>query len=406
MKTLLQINTVINSGSTGRITEEIGQVALANGWRSVIAFGRNNCTSVSEKIQIGTPWDVKIHGLQTRLFDRHGLGSRRATEKLIEQIEKIKPNVIHLHNIHGYYLNIEVLFNYLNKSSIPVVWTLHDCWPMTGHCVHFTVIGCERWKSKCYSCPQKNKYPGSIGLDRSKANYQLKKKIFTSLSKIEIVSVSSWLDGVVSESFFNIYPHRFIYNGIDLDLFKPSMQAAEIVRERYKIRNRFLLLGVATAWGEGKGLSDYKQLSVQLSANEVIVLLGLPLSLIKKLPSNIIGIPRTESKEELVALYSAADVVLNLSREETFGLTTAEGFACGTPGVVYNCTASPELITHETGFVVPQGDIAALQAVITTIKTKGKAYYTHACRLRAEQYYNKNDRYAEYIALYEQLIKK
>ena len=406
MKTLLLINTVINTGSTGRITEEIGKVAMHNGWRSVIAFGRNRSRSASENIQVGTPFDIKKHGLLTRLFDRHGLGSRRATERLIEQIEEIKPDVIHLHNIHGYYLNIEVLFNYLNKSKIPIVWTLHDCWAMTGHCVHFSEINCVRWKTVCFACPQKRNYPASVGLDRSKANHILKKKLFSSVEKMEIISVSSWLDGLVAESFLNVYPHKFIYNGIDLELFKPIKKSAESVRLKYKIKDRFFLLGVATAWSDRKGLSDYKQLSMQLMENEVIVLVGLPLSLIKKLPSNIIGIPRTESKEDLAALYSAADVVLNLSSEETFGLTTAEGFACGTPSIVYNCTASPELITPETGFIIPKGNIVALQAAISTIKTRGKAYYTQACRLRAEQYYNKNDRYAEYITLYEQLIKK
>ena len=174
MPTLLQINVVVNSGSTGRIAEEIGQTAIANGWQSYIAYGRYERPSQSKLIRIGTDWDNKLHGLQTRLFDRHGLGSAKATKELIEQIKAINPDVIHLHNLHGYYLNIEILFNYLANANIPVVWTLHDCWPLTGHCSHFDFMNCEKWKSECNQCPQKKEYPASFGIDRSKQNFLIK----------------------------------------------------------------------------------------------------------------------------------------------------------------------------------------------------------------------------------------
>ena len=173
MKNIFQINTVINSGSTGRITEEIGQTSLSFGWKSYIAYGRNERPSQSLKIKIGSNRDLYLHGLQTRLFDRHGFGSVNATRNLVRKIEEIKPDIIHLHNLHGYYINIKVLFNYLCFTQIPVVWTLHDCWSFTGHCIHFDLIGCNKWKTKCFNCPQKNEYPGSLIVDRSKKNYAI-----------------------------------------------------------------------------------------------------------------------------------------------------------------------------------------------------------------------------------------
>jgi putative colanic acid biosynthesis glycosyltransferase len=193
MKTLLQINTVVNSGSTGRIAEEISQSAKKAGWKSYIAFGRNERPSASELIKIGNDWDIKFHGFQTRLFDRHGLGSKSATKELVVSIEKIAPDIIHLHNLHGYYINIEVLFHYFKYANVPVVWTFHDCWPITGHCSCFSFVGCEKWKTQCFECPQKTGYPSSCFIDRSKKNYILKKELFNSLPSLTLVPVSQWL---------------------------------------------------------------------------------------------------------------------------------------------------------------------------------------------------------------------
>jgi len=399
---LFQINSVINFGSTGRIAEEIGQEAMKNGWKSYIAYGRKARPSQSGMIKIGNDWDIKWHGLQTRLFDRHGLASTKATKKLVEKIKEIKPDIIHLNNLHGYYLNIEILFHYLATADIPVVWTLHDCWPMTGHCAHFSFIGCDKWKTQCEHCPQKKGYPASYLMDRSYQNYRLKKELFTSVSKMTLVPVSNWLATIVKDSFIKGYPVKTIYNGVDTKVFSP--QATDEIREKYKIGNKFVMLGVASIWSERKGLNDYIRLSRLLKDDEIIILVGLTNQQINSLPPNILGIRRTENVHQLAELYSLANVVCNLSVEETFGLTTIEGFACGTPGIVYNCTASPELITPETGFVVEQGDLAGIRKAIDTVKSKGKAFYSAACRERAVKMFNKNDRYAEYIQLYEQML--
>lgn len=401
---LLQINSVVNSGSTGRIAEEIGQTAIAAGWESYIAYGRHARTSQSKLIKIGSDWDIRMHGLQTRLFDRHGLASTAATREFVEQIKKIKPDIIHLHNIHGYYINIEILFRYLKDANIPVVWTFHDCWPMTGHCAHFTFVGCDKWKTQCFSCPQKKDYPGSFFLDRSKKNYTKKRKLFTSVNDITIVPVSNWLGEIVNQSYLRDYPIRVINNGIDVNVFSP--QSRDGIRLKYGLADKFVMLGVATAWGRKKGLYDFIEQSKILKDDEKIVLVGLNENQIKILPENVIGISRTESVQQLAEFYSAADVFLNPTLEDSFPTTNLEALACGTPVVTYRTGGSPEALTPKTGFVVEQGDLASIRKAINTVKSKGKAFYSAACRERATKMFNKNDRYAEYLQLYEQMLSE
>ncbi|MDO9155202.1 MAG: glycosyltransferase [Paludibacter sp.] len=404
MPTLFQINSGVNIGSTGRIVEQIGQYAKSNGWVSYVAYGRKNNNSKSNTIKIGNFIDFLIHILYSRIFDRHGLGSVKATKKLIKKILIINPDIIHLHNIHGYYINYQVLFEFLSGSDIPVVWTLHDCWSMTGHCSHFSNINCVKWKTSCHHCPKMKNYPTSLFIDRSFKNFKFKKELFNSVFRITIVTVSNWLDSLVKESYLSKIPLRVINNGIDLDVFYPLSDCADI-KNKYGINQKFILLGVATAWSVGKGLNDYYKLREVLSNDYALVLVGLSKKQIKALHLNILGIERTENLTELSALYSASDIVLNLSYQETFGLTTVEGFACGTPGIVFNCTASPELITPETGKIVEPGNIGQLKQAIEEIRLNGKDFYSINCRKRAEDFYNKDNRYEEYIQLYDELIK-
>jgi len=403
MKTLLQINIVVNYGSTGRIIEELGQTVQQNGWNSYIAYGRKFQSCKSGLIRIGSVWDVMFHGLMTRLFDKHGLGSRNATIKLVKQIDKLKPDIVHLHNLHGYYINIEVLFNYLALKKIPVVWTFHDCWPMTGHCVYFDVVGCERWETECFCCPQKKEYPASFGFDRSNQNFHLKKELFTSLKNLTILPVSGWLGRIVLQSYFSKLPMHVISNGIDTAVFHPLPDT--IIRTKYRLENKFVILGIASIWSSRKGLRDFIELSGKLESDDQIILVGLTELQIKRLPSNIIGIRRTENIQELVAMYSDAEVFINPSLEETFGLTTVEALACGTPVIVFNATASPELIIRDTGFVIEKGDIQGLIDTVQIIKARGKGSYTSACRDHAVKFFNKNDRHLDYLNLYESILK-
>ncbi len=405
MPTLLQINVAANITSTGRIAEQIGVLAKNAGWESYIAYGRSANKSQSHLVKIGNKLSIYEHGLESLLLDNHGLSSTMATKRLISHIKKINPDIIHLHNIHGYYINYRVLFEFLSEASIPVFWTLHDCWSYTGHCSHYSDIDCQKWQTQCSHCPKFHNYPKSLFIDRSKRNYEIKKNFFTSISKLTLVPVSHWLENEVKKSFLSDCQVCCILNGVDVEQFKPH-EDIDGLRSAYGLTNKKVLLGVATAWGPRKGWADYIKLSRTLSEDFKIVMVGVTEDQAKGLPSSILAIQRTESIEKLAELYSLADVVLNLSDEESFGLTTAEGFACGTPSIVYNCTASPELITPETGMVIEKGDMDALLDAIYTISSNGKQYYSIKCRDRAVSLYDKNKNFKEYIQLYNQLVSE
>ncbi len=403
-KTLLQINSVVNSGSTGRIAEEIGQTALAAGWRSVIAYGRNPRPSASELIRIGSGRDVFLHGLRSRVFDDTGLGgSRRATEEFIRKAEALAPDVVLLHNLHGYYINIEVLFRWLAKSGVPVVWTLHDCWAFTGHCAHFEFVGCGKWKTGCFSCPQTRNYPSSFLFDRSRKNWEQKRELFSSVKNLTLVPVSDWLAGLVRQSFLGDKKIVRIYNGTDTQTFSPKTNVAA-VREKYGLGERFVALGCASVWGERKGFADFLKLRERLSEKELgITMVGLSEKQIAMLPPGIVGIRRTESVKALAELYSAADLFFNPTYEDNFPTVNIEALACGTPVCTYRSGGSPEALDAATGFVVEQGDIDGVISAIETIRSRGKSAYATACRSRALACFRKEDRWAEYLSLFAAL---
>jgi len=404
MPILYQINVVRNVRSTGLIAEAIGNLAIKHGWESFIAHGRYSVLSDSNIYKIGSDFSVLLHGLQTRIFDRHGLGSRRATLKLVEHIKSIKPDIVHLHNIHGYYINLEVLFNYLSSSSIHVIWTLHDCWSMTGHCAHFDYVGCNKWKTECYKCPQKVEYPRSLFADRSTKNFYLKKTLFTSVKNMVLVSVSNWMENIVRESFMGNIPVRNIHNGVDTSVFKPQNNQTD-VRLKYGIGERLIILGVAIPWSKRKGLNDFIQLNKLLNKDEVIVLVGLSYNQIKELPANMIGLPKTKNMQLLIDLYSAAELFVNPTWEDTFPTTNIEALACGTPIATYRTGGSCEAVSPETGFIIEKQDSNGLLDAIATVRKNGKAFYSAACRARAVKYFNKDDRFAEYIDLYERVLE-
>jgi putative colanic acid biosynthesis glycosyltransferase len=404
MPTLLQICVEGNTGSTGRIAEGIGIAALNRGWKSYIAYGRFPRPSKSSLIRIGSTLDVAAHGLLTRIFDRHCLASANATRELVNNIRDLQPDIIHLHHLHGYYINIKILFEYLSKAPIPIVWTFHDCWSITGHCAHFELIGCEKWKSECHHCPQKREYPASFLVDRSRNNFRLKKNLFTSIGNMTIVPASKWLNEIIEESFLAQYPRAVIYNGVDLSVFGPTNQKPEIT-DKIGANNRFIILGVANIWTRAKGLQDFVRLSSILNEDEIIVLVGLSKTQIRKLPKNIVGLEKTKSPRQLGELYSAAGVYLNPTWEDNFPSTNIEALACGTPIVTYNTGGSIEAVAKGTGFIIEKGDVAGLYRAVKIIRAIGGDRYSTACRERAVMLFNKDDRYNQYIDLYKGLAR-
>lgn len=398
-KTLLQINVTANWGSTGKIAEQIGLCAQKHGWESYIAYGRYCNPSKSHLIKVGDQLDVYLHYAKNRLMDGEGLGSVRATERLLKEIDRIRPDVIHLHNIHDHYLNIPALFRYLAKNDIPVVWTQHDLWATTGHCA-FSAEGCEKWKTGCYDCPAISRFC----LDKSKRNYEIKKKLFTSVKNMTIVPVSEWLGTQVQQSYLGKYPIKVIKNGVDIEVFKPIECNVAV---KYGLTDKHVLLAVSSVWPEFKGLNDFISLSGMLPDDYRIVIVGLTSNQISQLPTNMIGIERTDSQMELAQLYSAADIVMSLSSFETFGLTIAEGMACGTPAIVYGNAALPELITEDTGRVVESGNLRELfDTVLYMINNDFKSLHSLDCRKRAEDVFDKNKAWESCISLYNNIISK
>ncbi|GAB1448400.1 glycosyltransferase family 4 protein [Bacteroidota bacterium] len=400
---ILQINSVANSGSTGRIAEDIGSFFQNQGHESWIAFGRGNPQSSSQLIRIGSKLNKYWHGFWTLAFDRHGYAPEFATKNLVNAIERLRPDVILLHNIHGYYLNIDVLFNYLRTSGVPVLWTLFDCWAFTGHCSYFDDISCEKWLTHCQLCPKKGNYPSSKFLDNSFRNFQDKKELFTTVPNLELICHSNWLANLVSKSFLSDLPTHVTPSAINLEVFKPTHTE---IREKYKIGNSILILGCASIWSNRKGLSDFIALRKIIPVDWKMVLIGLNESEISELPSTILGLARTESIKELAAWYSTSDVFVNPTSQDNFPTTNLESLACGTPVVTYNTGGSPEAIDELTGKVVEKGNVEGLFFAIEELIALDKNVLAMNCRSRAELLFDKNIRYGDYLSIINRMLER
>lgn len=366
----LFINSVAGFGSTGRIAAEKCRELMGQGHQCVLAFGREkaNCDGIPT-VQIGTAMDYRLHGLRSRLLDDSGFGSRRATRRFLEWVKEYDPDVIWLHNLHGYYLHIGELFAYLRTCGKQILWTLHDCWSFTGHCAYFDFAGCDRWKTGCCSCPQKDSYPKSLLRDNSRSNYEKKKALFTGIPNLKLIVPSHWLESRVKESFLRDYPVEVVYNTVNREVFRPTPGD---FRRRYGLEEKRIILGVASVWEERKGLKDFIDLSPLLDARFQIVLIGLTAKQAASLPEGILALPRTNSVRELAEAYTAADVYVCPSVEETFGMTVLEARCCGTPVIVYQGTACQEITDQLGGIAVPRGAEQLCRAIaeLTTEETK------------------------------------
>ena len=393
---VLLVNSVCY-GSTGSIAGGVGHILAGAGHEALLCYGRGNPPGETPGFRLESGAEVAAHVLVARLADGMGYGSRSATKRLIAKIEAFRPDVIHLHNIHGYYLDIRLLFPYLKRAGIPLVWTLHDCWAFTGHCAYFDREGCARWQTGCGACPRdRGEYPALWGPDRSRENYETKRALFTGLPNLTLVSPSRWLCGLVKASFLSGYPVEVLPNGIDLALFRPTPSD---IRDRHGLSGKWLILGVANVWEPRKNLPAFYELRRLLPQTDAIVLIGLTERQISALPDGVLGLPRTAGPEELAAWYTAADVFCDPTLEENFPTTHLEALACGTPVVTYDTGGSGEMLDRYCGEVVPTGDIAALAAAMDRAAT----LHREDCVLRASRY-GRETRLAAYLDLYTELI--
>ena len=388
-----------NFGSTGNIMLQIAETAKNQGHMVITACPDcrdNRKKQVKNQILICNRISRNIHLKLAFFTGLNGFFSYFSTLNFLKKVKKYKPDLVHIHNLHNCYINLKMLFKFIKKHDIKTVWTLHDCWSFTGHCPYFDMIGCDKWKTGCYKCPQYRDYPQSF-FDNSKYMYRLKKKWFTEIENLTIVTPSQWLGDLVKQSFLKDYPVKVIHNGIDLSVFKPTNSG---FRKKYDCENKYILLGVAFDWGKRKGLDVFIELYKRLDEKYQIVLVGTNDNIDKQLPNNIISIHRTQNQTELAEIYTAADLFVNPTREEALGLVNIEALACGTPVVTFNSGGSPECVDETCGCVVQKNDIDALYDEIIRI-CEQNPYSREACQQRAKSF-NKTEKFEEYIKLYKE----
>lgn len=397
---VLQINST-DRGSTGSISSKLAGNLISEGHFSIIKYGRSTNTREFFLRNAISQFGFLYHIFKTRVFDNHGLASDSATRHFVSEIKVFSPEIIHLHNLHGYFINVKILFDFLKSANVNVVWTFHDCWPFTGHCSHFQYVKCDRWMVQCYKCPNKHGYPASYFIDNSRKNFIRKKEIFTGVKNLTLVAPCIWMKNNLERSFLKEYPIEVIYNGIDLDVFKPA--PAALFRSKLKINCAKIVLGVSSTWTERKGLNDIRLLRKKLQKDFLIVLVGLKAKQIRNLPPGIFGIVRTESKKELAEIYSSADVFINPTYSDTFPTVNLEALACGTPVITYETGGCGEAIDENTGISVAPGDTDGLLEAIYKITTAGKESYRDKCRLRAVKLFDQKRMADEYLGLYQRI---
>lgn len=403
---VFQINSVVSYGSTGRIARDLSNVLEDMGHESIIAFGRGADNSNFNTFKIGNIYDQFAHLLITRINDRHGFYSRSATEKLIKKISEYDPDIIQIHNLHGYYINIKLLFDYLSKINVPVVWLLHDQWPISGHSANFELTDDGKIPQSLQNKKMLREYPATYGFSQFEKNYFDKKNIFTKPAHLNIITPSKWLQKIIEKSFLNVYPIKTIQNGIDDKVFR------RVKSNRYRTiwgaQDKVVLLGVAYNWGPTKGLLDFVRLSNLLPKSQFqIVLVGVDKKVQKDIPEHIISIEKTENVDELVGIYNEADLFLNLTYKDNFPTVNIEALSCGTPVITYNTGGSAECLFDSTmGFSVETGDLNRIVNYLTkNIKEiKGMNALKDQRSRKAKEFFSKRNTYARYLELYQEIL--
>ena len=388
---IVQINVTCGVGSTGKICLAVSRLLNDKGVENYILFSEEY-SDYEYGIKYADKLSIKLEALKSRVFGNYGFNSKTLTKKLIGKLDEINPDVVHLHNLHGHGCNLRMLFNYFKEKKIKLFWTFHDCWAFTGYCPHFDMVGCDKWQTECGNCPQKGAY--SFFFDKSDKLYNKKKELFSDLD-LTIITPSEWLRSLVKESFLKDYEVLVINNGIDLDVFKPRDSA---FREKYGIKDEFLILGVAFNWDERKGIDVFCDLANSLPEDCRIVLVGTNDSTRAILPKNVIAIDRTENQQELAEIYSACDLFVNATREDTFPTVNIEALACGTPVLTFRTGGSAEIIDDTCGMAVAKNDTEALKKAVMNIK-ENRPFTKEACLEKSAEYH-KDAKFKQYAEIY------
>lgn len=390
MKTV-QLNVTCGVGSTGKICLAVSELLWDKGIENYVLFSEGD-SDYKYGVKYADKLEIKLEALKSRIFGNYGFNSKKLTGRLISKLDEIEPDIVHLHNLHGHGCNLEMLFNYFKEKKIKLFWTFHDCWAFTGYCPHYDMIGCDKWQEQCSDCPQKGAY--SFFFDKSDKLYTKKQKLFSDLD-LTIITPSRWLESQVKKSFLRKYPVKVINNGIDLDIFKPRESD---FRDKYGLRDKFIISGVAFNWDERKGIDVFGCLARELPDDCRIVLVGTDANSKKLLPDNVITIDRTENQTQLAEIYSACDLFVNATREDTFPTVNIEALACGTPVLTFNTGGSSEIIDCTCGMTVEKNDVESLYDAVLYIKEK-RPFSKEDCLKRSADY-RKEDKFREYADLY------
>ncbi|MBR2491336.1 MAG: glycosyltransferase [Ruminiclostridium sp.] len=388
---LVQINATCGAGSTGKICVAVSKELAGAGIENHILYS-SGTSDYPLGICYMEPLEIKFQALRSRVFGNYGFNSRRATKRLLDHLDRLQPDVIHLHNMHGHNCDLEMLLEYIRERKIKLFWTFHDCWVFTGYCPHFAMVGCSNWKTACGDCPQRRTY--SWFFDRSR-QLQARKKAALADQDLTIITPSRWLADLVKESFLGDYPVKVLHNGIDLAVFRPRESD---FRQKHGLEDKFIVLGVAFGWGPRKGLDVFLDLANRLDDRFQIVLVGTDDAVDRQLPANILSVHRTQNQQELAELYTAADVFVIPTREDNFPTVNLESLACGTPVITFDTGGSPESLDETCGIVVPQNDVDAMEEAIRRVCLE-KPFSPEACRKRAEEF-DQERSFAQYLDLY------
>lgn len=396
---ILQINAVYNQGSTGVIVKDIDETLQENGYESFVAYA--TCSKIPKNgFKIGNKIDYKVHGLLTRILGKQAYFSTLSTKSLIRYIKRVNPDIIHLHNLHNNYIDFNLLLKYIIKKNIKTVVTLHDCWFFTGKCFHYISDGCTKWQTECGNCPRLKKDIPSWFFDQTTKVFNDKKKYFGQISNLVVVGVSKWISNEAKQSFLGNSQITTIHNGVDIDIFKPTQSN---FRKDYNIGNKYVILGMANKWLLPNNLETFQYITKKIGKNDVLVLVGCSEKQKKSLPDNVIGLGFVNDREKLAQIYSMADVFVNITWEDSLPTVNIEAICCGTPVITFDSCGSPEIINDRTGIVTPQGNSTLLWQAICNIKDKGKRQFENECVKLGVQNYNKNEKYKDYIILYEKM---
>ena len=399
---ILQINAVYGVGSTGMIVKDIHELALENGIESYVAYSTSNLSAAKIKngYVIGGTLGKKVHALFCRINGKQAYFSSNATKKLIKHIECISPNVVHLHNLHSNYVNLNLLLKYLSKSEIKVVATLHDCWFYTGGCFHYTAAGCDRWLNGCGMCPKKRADTPAILFDKSKSILNDRKKYFGAVKNLTFVGVSEWITNEAKKSLVPAERYVTVYNGVDTKYFAPTDSD---LRKTLGLEDKFVVLAVANKWMLDVNSETFKTVASGLDDESVILMIGCSEEQKRNLPKNVVTMDYIRDKELLKKVYSMADVFVNCTREESFSLANVEPQSCGTPTITYRNTGAKETVDNVNSFSVETGNATALLDRINEIKKNGKNKYSHGCREFVLKKFDKDTNYKKLLDLYYSL---